>query len=174
MQINKKLSQNFYSHHAVEVAVQLLGKVLVRQYPDGTQIKTVITETEAYCGEEDLGCHASKGRTPRTEVMYWQGGYVYVYLIYGMYWLLNIVTGRAGHPQAVLIRGTDKASGPGKTGNLLKLNKSFYGENLLTSQRIWIEEGSQDIIKHTSSPRIGIDYGGPVWSQKLWRFTIDD
>ncbi len=168
----KKLQQSFYHQNAPEVAVQLLGRVLVRQFPDGTQIRVVITETEAYYGEMDLGCHASKGRTPRTEVMYWPGGYVYVYLIYGMYQLLNIVTGPKNHPEAVLIRSTSEAIGPGRTGKLITLDKSFYGENLLTSERIWIEEGSQITVNYTSAPRIGIDYAGPVWSKKPWRFTI--
>ena len=158
---------------AVTAARQLLGKVLVRRFDDGTVTRTVITETEAYHGEEDLGCHASKGRTPRTDVMYWEGGRVYVYLIYGMYWLLNIVTGPKDHPQAVLIRGTDLAPGPGRTGKLLKLDKSFYGEDLLTSDRIWIEEGKTNKIKHSSAPRIGIDYAGPVWSKKPWRFILE-
>ena len=170
--MNKKLTKSFYTRDAVTAAKQLLGKVLVRRFEDGTEIRTLITETEAYYGEEDLGCHASKGRTPRTEVMYWEGGHVYVYLIYGMYWLLNIVTGTKDHPQAVLIRGTDIAPGPGRTGRLLKLDKSFYGENLLTSDRIWIEEGNTKNSKHISSERIGIDYAGPVWSKKPWRFTL--
>ncbi|NPA36204.1 MAG: DNA-3-methyladenine glycosylase [Chlorobi bacterium] len=171
--MNKKLTKDFYSKDAVTAAKELLGKVLVRRFKDGTEIRAVITETEAYHGEEDLGCHASKGRTPRTEVMYWRGGYVYVYLIYGMYWLLNIVTGPKNHPQAVLIRGTDLAPGPGRIGKLLKLDKSFYGEDLLTSDRIWIEEGERGNIKHKASPRIGIDYAGPVWSKKPWRFTTE-
>jgi DNA-3-methyladenine glycosylase len=172
--MNRKLTKDFYMQDAVTAARQLLGKILVRRFDDSTEIRTVITETEAYHGEEDLGCHASKGRTPRTEVMYWEGGHVYVYLIYGMYWLLNIVTGPEDHPQAVLIRGTDLAPGPGRTGKLLKLDKSFYGENLLTSKRIWIEEGEKNNLKHSASPRIGIDYAGPVWSRKPWRFTVEE
>ncbi len=173
MLTNKRLQQIFYNHDALEVAVQLLGKVLVRQFPDGTQMRVVITETEAYYGEKDLGCHASKGRTPRTEVMYWPGGFVYVYLIYGMYQLLNIVTGPENHPEAVLIRSTNKTSGPGRTGKLLALDKSFYGENLLTSERIWIEEGSQTNVNYSSASRIGIDYAGSEWSKKPWRFTLN-
>lgn len=171
---NKKIPKDFFLQDSVTVAKQLLGKILVRRFEDGTETRTMITETEAYHGEEDLGCHASKGRTPRTEVMYWEGGHVYVYLIYGMYWLLNVVTGPADHPQAVLIRGTVLAPGPGRTGKLLKLDKSFYGENLLTSGRIWIEEGEKSDVDHSSAPRIGIEYAGPVWSKKPWRFTLSD
>jgi len=170
--LDKKLSKDFYLQDAVTVAKQLLGKILVRRFEDGTEIRAVITETEAYLGEEDLGCHASKGRTPRTEMMYWEGGHVYVYLIYGIHWLLNIVTGPKDHPQAVLIRGTNLAPGPGRIGKLLKLDKSFYGESTLTSERIWIEENNTGNIKYTTAPRIGIDYAGPVWSQKPWRFIL--
>jgi len=106
--------------------------------------------------------------------MYWEGGHVYVYLIYGIHWLFNIVTGPKDHPQAVLIRGTDLAPGPGRIGKLLKLNKSFYGEDILNSPRIWIEEGESNDLKYVSSSRIGIDYAGPVWSKKPWRFTLTD
>ena len=92
-QMNKRLGREFYSQDVLEVAPQLLGKHLVRIYPDGTKATYIITETEAYRGGEDLACHASKGRTPRTEVMFGDGGHLYMYLIYGMYWMLNVVTG---------------------------------------------------------------------------------
>ena len=95
----------FQNHDAVHLAQALLGKILVRKFPDGRELRSHITETEAYFGSDDLASHASKGRTPRTELMFGDGGFVYVYLIYGRYWLLNIVTGKAGQPEAVLIRG---------------------------------------------------------------------
>ncbi len=171
MTAHPKLTSEFFKNDSVTVAKNLLGKVLVRRFDDRTEIRATITETEAYFGEEDLACHASKGRTPRTEVMYRDGGYVYVYLIYGMYWLLNFVTGSKNHPQAVLIRGIDLASGPGRVGKLLKLDKSFYDENLISSDRIWVEEGEESDVEITSTPRIGVDYAGSEWSQKPWRFT---
>lgn len=165
-----RLTRQFYQQDAITVARSLLGSILVRQFDDGTQLRLTINEVEVYNGEDDLGCHANKGRTPRTEVMYHEGGKVYVYLIYGMYWLLNIVTGPGEHPQAVLIRGSKEITGPGKIGKTLKLDKSFYGEDLTTSERMWLEEGLAKPDKIMESPRIGIEYAGPYWSQVPWRF----
>ncbi|HET7734025.1 MAG TPA: DNA-3-methyladenine glycosylase, partial [Paludibacter sp.] len=136
----KRLPADFYKQDAVTVAEKLLGKILVRVCEDGAEARYRITETEAYLGEEDKACHASKGRTPRTEVMFLEGGRVYVYLIYGMYWMLNVVTGAENHPQAVLIRGINNIIGSGKVGRELKMDKSFYAEDLLGSNRIWIED----------------------------------
>jgi DNA-3-methyladenine glycosylase len=101
--------------------------------------------------------------------MFEEGGVIYAYLIYGMHWLLNIVTGPKNHPEAVLIRGVENCIGPGRVGKLIGLDRTFYGENLETSSRIWIEKG--DITgKIISSPRIGVDYAGEIWKNKLWRF----
>ncbi|PRZ01689.1 DNA-3-methyladenine glycosylase [Marinilabilia salmonicolor] len=167
-----RLPRDFFSRDVLEVAPELIGKILVRRFDDGSELRLTINEVEAYRGEEDLGCHASKGRTPRTEVMYHQGGLVYVYLIYGMYWLLNFTTGTEGHPQAVLIRGTTEIQGPGRIGRALNLDKSFYGEDSISSKRLWVENnknlpGKPKII---TSPRIGIDYAGENWAGKHWRF----
>lgn len=164
-----RLDIDFYKQDAVTVAEKLLGKILVRIYDDGTINRYRITETEAYMGEEDRACHASKGRTARTEIMYAEGGSIYVYLIYGMYWMLNIVTGTENHPQAVLIRGIDKVVGSGKVGRELKIDKSFYGESLLESVRIRIENAPDETDFDTAT-RIGIDYAGDEWKNKLWRF----
>jgi len=166
-----KLDQSYFKKDVLEVAPDLIGKVLVRQFDDGTIERWRITETEAYNGEEDEACHARKGRTPRTEVMYGEGGVIYVYLIYGMYWLLNIVTGPEDHPQAVLIRGLEKVNGPGRVGTTLQIDKTFYGEDLTTSSRMWIESG-QEKVQFVTSPRIGIDYAPDEWRLKPWRFTI--
>lgn len=167
-----RLKNQFYQQDVLSVAKSLLGATLVRQFDDGRQLRLIINEVEAYNGEDDLGCHASKGRTPRTEVMYHNGGKTYVYLIYGMYWLLNVVTGSEDHPQAVLIRGTKEITGPGRIGKALMLNKSFYGEDLTSSTRLWIEPSKINNIKIIESPRIGIDYAGEYWSKIKWRFTI--
>jgi len=118
-----------------------------------------------------LACHASKGRTPRTEIMYADGGKVYVYLIYGMYWMLNVVTGDENHPQAVLIRGLDDVLGSGKVGRLLKMDKTFYGEDLLSSNRIWIED-STETVNFVTAARVGIEYAGDEWKNKPWRFIL--
>ena len=164
-----KLTADFFENDALWVAENLLGKKLVRRFDDGRVEQYTITETEAYCGEEDLACHASKGRTPRTEVMYHAGGKIYVYFIYGMYWLLNFVTSTENHPQAVLIRGLENINGPGKVGKILQLDKSFYDENACVSNRLWIEDAPK-ITEYQTSPRIGVHYAGEIWANKLWRF----
>jgi len=165
-----RLSPDFFHRDVLDVAPELIGKLLVRQYEDGRIEKYRIIETEAYRGMEDLACHASKGRTPRTEVMFLDGGTVYVYLIYGMYWMLNLVTGNEGDPSAVLIRGIEGCSGPGRVGRKLQLDKSFYGENILNSSRIWVED-AEPVSEIRTSKRIGISYAGE-WENKLWRFYI--
>jgi DNA-3-methyladenine glycosylase len=167
-----KLETGFFTRDAVTVASELLGKTLVRTWEDGTQTRYTITITEAYMGTEDKACHASKGRTPRTEIMYANGGYVYVYLIYGMYWMLNFVAGHVDSPQAVLICGLDKIKGSGRVGRELRIDKSFYGDNLAESGRIWIE-GGDEVFKIKAEPRVGVAYAGEEWAGKLWRFSLD-
>jgi DNA-3-methyladenine glycosylase len=163
-----RLTAEFFLRDVLEVAPALIGKNLVRQFDDGRIERYRITETEAYRGIEDLACHASKGRTGRTEVMFKEGGTVYVYLIYGQYWLLNLVTGPEGDASAVLIRGIEGFPGPGRVGRELQLDRSFYGESLLHSDRIWVED-AEPVSEIKTSKRIGVDYSGE-WSEKLWRF----
>ena len=167
----ERLPRAFYQRDVLEVAPQLLGQHLVRMGPEGRRSTYVITETEAYRGEEDLACHASKGRTPRNEVMYGEGGHLYMYLIYGMYWMMNVVTGPAGTPQAVLLRGIREADGPGKLTRLLGVDRGFYGEDLVSSERIWIEEAGA-VPEYTTAPRVGIDYAADPWKSKAWRFLM--
>lgn len=169
--MGERLDKSFFIRDVLEVAPEMLGKIIVRKFADNHIEKFVITEVEAYSGNGDLACHASKGKTKRTEVMFREGGLVYVYLIYGMYWMLNIVTGNEGDANAVLIRGVREISGPGRVGKALQLDKSFYGENLFTSERIWIEN-VKPVVKFETSPRIGIDYAGEPWISKPWRFFI--
>ena len=164
------LPPEFFLRDVLEVAPELIGKKLVRRFPDGRIEKYRITETEAYRGIEDRACHASKGRTPRTDVMFQEGGTVYVYLIYGQYWLLNIVTGFKEDASAVLIRGMEGFPGPGRVGRELQLDRSFYGESLSTSQRIWIEDAAS-VSEIRMSKRVGIEYSGE-WAEKIWRFYI--
>jgi len=170
--MSKRLGFDFYNRDVLKVAPELVGKILVRSSDDGSIQRFTITEVEAYRGVDDLACHASKGRTPRTEVMFQHGGLVYVYLIYGMYWMLNIVTGEPDDPQAVLIRGLDGCYGPGKLTKRLSIGKDFYGENLVTSSRLWLENSSQSNGIKTA-PRIGVDYAGKEWASKPWRYYID-
>lgn len=169
--MNTGLSKEFYLRDVLEVAPDLLGKKLVRNFGNGDIRYYLISEVEAYRGTEDLACHASKGRTPRTETMFLEGGLIYVYLIYGMYWLLNIVTGEEGDASAVLIRGFSGISGPGRIGKILRLDRSFYGEDLTISDKIWLENGiiNPEFIQ---TPRIGIHYSGEPWISKPWRYVL--
>jgi DNA-3-methyladenine glycosylase len=171
MEPGKKCERDFYIRDVLEVAADLPGKNLVLRLPDRSLGSFRITEVEAYKGNEDKACHASKGRTARTEIMFHEGGKLYIYLIYGMYWMLNIVTGEKDIPQAVLIRGADNYPGPGRLTKSLRIDKSFYGEDLVTSDRIWIEDpGTAHIIKN--GPRIGIDYAGEYWKTRPWRYYL--
>jgi DNA-3-methyladenine glycosylase len=165
----KKIENSFFLQDVLQVAPLLIGKYIVRKFPSGKISKYMITETEAYRGEEDMACHASKGITPRTKIMYDRGGNIYVYLVYGMHWMLNIVTGEIKEPQAVLIRSVKDIEGPGRLTKKLEIEGSFYGEDLSVSERIWIEEGDKAIPIGTT-PRIGIDYAGE-WKNKCWRFV---
>jgi DNA-3-methyladenine glycosylase len=167
-----KLGQDFFSRDVLEVAPDLLGKVLVRRFDNRRLFTSQITEVEAYRGEEDKACHASKGRTSRTEIMYHPGGLVYVYLIYGMYWMLNFVTGAWNEPQAILIRGLNDIKGPGRITRRLLIDSYFYGENLAGSERLWIEDSGQQVTVQ-ASPRIGIDYAGEPWKTLPWRYVAN-
>lgn len=166
-----RLGGDFYKQDVLEVAPQLLGKTLVRVMEDGTIRKGVITEVEAYRGEEDLACHARNGKTTRNGIMYREGGFLYLYLIYGMYWMLNVVTGMRDDPQAALIRGLQEVSGPGRLTRHLELDLSFYGLHLAESGVIWIEEGISD-FEFEAGPRIGINYAGEYWKSRPWRYVM--
>lgn len=165
----KKLPLSFFRRDVLEVAPDLLGKILVRRYEDGTVQRFRITDVEAYRGEEDKACHAHKGRTPRTETLYSQGGVVYAYLIYGLYWLLNIVTGPKDAPQGVMIRAVEGIYGPGRVGKAIHLDKSLLGESI-RGNKLWIED-SNEKPEYITLPRVGIDYA-QEWKGIEWRFVI--
>ena len=158
----------------VALARWLLGKTLVRTTARG-RTACIITEVEAYDGEHDLACHASKGRTKRTEVMYKSGGIWYVYLCYGVHEMLNLVTGPADYPAAVLIRGVSGITGPGRLTKRLKINRRLNGQIARPASGLHLEDRGLDIPRRQlkSGPRIGVDYAGPVWSRKPWRFYFD-
>jgi DNA-3-methyladenine glycosylase len=171
MRPGKRLSRNFYIRDVLDVAPELIGKTLVVITGDDIIRRFMITETEAYRGTEDLACHACRGKTPRTGIMFGRGGMLYVYFVYGMYWMLNIVTGEKDNPQAALIRGIEGFSGPGKLTRELSIDRSFYGEDLTISERIWIEDRAlKPVFK--SGPRIGVNYAGEIWKNKPWRYYI--
>jgi len=171
MKRNNRLTLGFYERDVLSVAPELIGSILVIKTGKNQYSKYMITETEAYRGTGDRACHASRGRTPRNEVMFHRGGHIYVYFVYGMYWMLNFVTGREGDPQAALIRGIEGCDGPGKLTRALGIDRTFYGEDLTVSGRIWVEDsGIKPLIK--SGPRIGVDYAGTYWKNKPWRYYI--
>jgi DNA-3-methyladenine glycosylase len=168
MNSSSRLFREFYSRDVLEVAPGLIGKVLVVR--SGQQFfKNVITEVEAYRGSEDKACNASRGRTRRTEIMYHEGGKIYVYFVYGMYWMLNVVAGKTDIPQAALIRGVEGCPGPGKLTRMIAIDGSYYGEDLTISERIWIEDTGLNLPYGTGT-RIGIDYAGDKWKNKPWRY----
>jgi len=186
----KRPGRKFFSRNTVIIAQDLLGKYLVRRV-DNKIIRAKITETEAYCGPNDLANHASKGLTPRTKVMFGPPGHAYIYLIYGMYHCLNIVTEKKGYPAAVLIRGCElipppnlkfkifnlkllkkRIDGPGKLCRELKIDKGLNGKDICISKELWIEDGERVSAKLIrKSKRVGVDYAGK-WKDKLWRFMI--
>lgn len=173
-QRQNKLNRQFFNRNAAIVAKDLLGKKIVRAMPDGSILHGIITETEAYAGVEDAASHSFRGRrTKRNEVMYKKAGLIYVYFTYGMHWLLNIVTSEENNPQAVLIRGIDKAGGPAKLTKYLHIDKDFYGEDVVQSERIRIEEVGAELKDSDIEklPRVGIPYAGE-WKDKLLRFKL--
>lgn len=183
------LSPEFYNRPTLRVARELLGMHLVRVL-NGLRLSGVITETEAYVGEQDLGCHAKAGRTERTAVMYGTAGHAYVYFTYGMHWMLNAVTEAEGFPGAVLLRaiqpleGLDVIStnrqgrdtnGPAKLTQALGIQKDLNNCNLCTScGGLWIEMGhpiSEESV--TIGPRVGLYTVPEPWKSRLWRFRVD-
>jgi DNA-3-methyladenine glycosylase len=158
----------------VALARWLIGKHLVRRHPDGRIEGRLITEVEAYDGERDLACHARAGRTRRTEVMYAPGGVWYVYLCYGVHEMLNLVVGPRDWPAAVLIRGIEGASGPGRVTKALGIGRALNGAAARRASGLWIEDrGVRVPRRHVhATPRIGVGYAGPVWASKPWRFVL--
>ena len=186
------LKQNFYRQDALTVAKELIGKRLVRKIGDEI-IKSKIVETEAYMGPEDKASHAyGNKRTKRTETMFAEGGITYIYLIYGMYYCLNVVTERKGKPEAVLIRAVeplsgmktiennrdikskkreDLTNGPGKLCQALEIDDFLNGNDLTTNKELYIEEEKDENIEISKGKRINIDYA-KEYKDKLWRFYL--
>lgn len=168
------LDKAFYRQPTLKVAKSLPGKILCRDF-HGAKLRYRITEVEAYDGFEDKASHAHRGKTPRNAVMFGPGGYWYVYLCYGVHWMLNIVTGEEGYPAAVLIRGTEVVAGPGRLTKAMQIDKNLDGRYADRDSGLWIEDDGfcfkkTQIIR---TPRIGIDYAGPYWSQRLYRFCLN-
>lgn len=169
------LPRVFYNRPTLTVAKQLLGKTLCRRI--GKKIlRGRITEVEAYIGPHDKASHASRGKTKRNAPMFGTAGYAYVYLIYGMYWCLNVVTEREEYPAAVLIRAVEDVSGPGRLCRAFAITGALNGADITKRKELWIEDNSPSptltlrggIIR---TPRIGVDYAG-AWKNKKWRFVV--
>jgi DNA-3-methyladenine glycosylase len=166
-----RLTCDFFRRDALTVAPELAGKLLVRRLDDGPRALR-ITETEAYLGEADTACHAHKGRTRRTETLYLPGGAIYVYLCYGLHWLINIVTGQAEDPQCVLIRACEAPyDGPAKLTKRLMIDRRFNGGDICLSDALWIEDDGAR-FPLTALPRVGIGYASPEDQARLWRFAV--
>ena len=188
------LERDFYTRSALDVARDLLGCRLVRMI-NGQRLAGLILESEAYQGEEDLGCHASAGKTPRTTVMYGEAGHAYVYFTYGMHWMLNVVTDRLETPAAVLIRAIQPVEGldlmahnrpynagkrgwtdgPAKLTQALSIDKSFNEIDLCTSEDdLWIESGEHvPETRVQRSARIGLNSVPEPWRSIPWRFNVN-
>ncbi|MBX3328898.1 MAG: DNA-3-methyladenine glycosylase [Nitrospira sp.] len=170
------LSKSYFNRPTLTVARSLVGKYLVRQNGKGT-VAGKIVEVEAYIGCEDKACHASKGRTARTEILFGPPGMSYVYLIYGMYHMLNVVTERMEFPAAVLIRAIEVdgelIDGPGKLCRELEIDRSLHRLDMTNGQSLWFEDrGARVPGKQVGTfPRIGVDYAGE-WAKKPWRFRL--
>lgn len=166
------LDKSFFQRPATVLAPLLLGKWLCRRVGD-TVIRRRITETECYFGEEDTACHAHRGRTPRTDTLYREGGIAYVYLCYGIHSLLNVVTGAEHHPEAVLIRGIEGAAGPGRVTKALSITCADNRLPLVPENGIWLEDDGTPPPNYRATPRVGIDYAAPTDRNRPWRFVVE-
>lgn len=166
------LTGAFFARPADSVARDLLGKTLVRRL-DGKQQTFIVTETEAYLGAHDLACHSARGRTSRTEVMFGSPGRLYIYLVYGLHMMLNVVAGPRDQAAAVLIRSAGTICGPGRLGRALELTLALNGRPASPDTGLWFEDTAlpaEGRIRVT--PRVGVAYAGPVWTRRRLRFVL--
>ena len=174
------LARGFYQRAALAVARDLLGKVLVHRTARSIRVGRIV-ETEAYVGEHDLACHASHGRTPRTEVMFGPAGHAYVYLVYGMHWCFNAVTGATGEAAAVLVRGveplggipeTERTDGPGRLTRALRIGRAENGADLTGACLCILDGPAPARGTMRRGPRVGVDSSG-VWASRPFRFWVE-
>lgn len=173
----KKLPREFYADKTIHVAKKLLGKYLIKN-TDGIEQIAQIVEVEAYLGPHDLAAHSARGLTERTKIMFGPPGHAYVYMIYGIYFCLNVITEAEGHPSAVLIRAVEpiqniaeRTQGPGLLCKAMKIDKRLNGYDLLSDEFYLAESNEPAKISIIKRPRIGVDYAGD-WAHKLLRFYI--
>lgn len=179
MRLMQKLTREFYDRETSLVAKELLGKYLIH-ISDGIERIGKIVETEAYLGPHDLAAHSCKGLTPRTKTMFGPAGYAYVYLIYGMYHCMNVVTEKEGHASAVLLRAIEpikniqgRTQGPGLLCKAMLITKELNNHDLISDNFYLAEPPRIESFKIIKKPRIGVDYAG-TWAKKLLRFYIKD
>lgn len=173
--MKKVLTKEFFERNTLKVAENLLGKYLVRKVGDKeTALK--INEVEAYDGFDDKASHAHKGKTDRNKVMFGEASNWYVYLVYGMHNMLNIVTDKEHYPAAILIRGAGDISGPGRLTKFLKIDKKLNGKKASVKTGLWIEDRGDPVDKKKirRTARIGVNYAGPIWAKKNYRFVLLD
>lgn len=168
----KALPVAFFRRDTVTVTRELLGKALCRELPDGTVRRCLLTELEAYVGPNDKACHASRGKTVRTAVMFEPGGVFYVYLCYGMHWMLNLVTEGGDYPAAVLVRGVEGISGPGRVTKQLAISRDLNALPIRRASGLWVEDVGIEVLdtQVERTPRIGIGYAGDFWMNEPLRF----
>ncbi len=178
-----RLTRAFFDRPAIDLAPALIGTVLVHRVggPGDRELRAKIVETEAYVGTHDLACHASKGRTARTEIMFGPAGHAYVYLIYGMYQMLNVVAGKTtpGDAEAVLVRAAEPLdgwhadlSGPGKLARAMQILRGHNGTDL-TSDELFFLKGNGPPPAIVRTPRVGVDYA-LHWKDELLRFCDEN
>jgi DNA-3-methyladenine glycosylase len=186
------IDRPFYARRSLIVARELIGAMLIRKEGD-TRIGGIIVETEAYCGEDDLGCHCRAGRTERNQAMYGQPGHAYIYFTYGMHWMLNVVVEVEGFPAAILIRAIKPieglsiiaqrrqgqpekqwTNGPAKVCQALNIDHRFYGIDLCNPESgLFIEQGIEFSDSQIEiSARVGLNSVPEPWKSKPWRFRI--
>ena len=174
--VGKVLLRSYFSRPTIEVARSLIGKYLVRENEQGL-VAGRIVEVEAYVGPEDKACHASKGRTARTEVLFGPPGHAYVYLCYGMHEMLNVVTEEDGFPAAILLRAVQcdemLIDGPGRLTRAFGIDRRLNRWDLTAGDRLWFEDRGESLPQGAieTYARIGVDYAGE-WAKKPWRFRL--
>jgi len=171
MMAARRLEETFYRQDVLHVAPQLVGKLICRRLEDGVVLRGRILEAEAYRGVEDMACHARHGKTDRCALLFEAGGISYVYMIYGLHWLFNVVTGEKDVPQAALLRAlAPPLDGPAKWTKAFSVTKRQNGLDLIRGQEMWLEDdGFRPNIK--TLPRVGIDYAASPWKEIPWRFA---
>lgn len=167
------LEPAFFNRPALIVGRALLGKYLVRA-ENGRETALSITELEVYDGLEDRASHAFRGKTPRNQVMWSDAGRLYVYFVYGMHWLLNVVVGKKDYPAAILIRSAGGIAGPARLTARLRITGAHNGKMAEPASGVWFEDRGVRVERREvgRAPRIGVAYAGPVWSEKPYRFFI--